>query len=658
MDPCEDFYQFACGGWIHSHEIPDDKASLSAFSLLQDEMDLKLKRLVERPREDKDRDFVILAKNMYISCMNTSRIDELGIQPLLDILDKLGKWPILEKENWTDSDFDWLETLSRMRQFGYRYDILVDMTVSPDLRNSTQHMIDVDQPLLGMPDRSYLLKGINDTAVKAYYKMMVESVVLLGVNRTYAEKEMVDVLDFEIALANMSLPREERRNISQLYNKMTIGELYQLAPQIDWLKFFNSLLLTNVTKSEPIIVVVPDYIRKVSDYFSKVDQRILANYMLWRIIFQSLPMLNRPWGEISQHYSSVITGKIQHAPRWEQCLGSVMGSLGLAIASLYVKHHFREDSKATALEMVNYIHKEFLKTLEKIDWMDDTTKLSAKRKAEVIKAYIGYPDEILNDTDLSTFYKDLNLSADSYFTNVLNLRKWAVDFGVSKLREPNIKGDWKKHAAAAVVNAYYSSLENSIEFPAGILQGIFFSRERPNSLNFGGIGFVIGHEITHGFDDTGRQFDKDGNNVNWWKPETDEKFRQRAQCIIEQYGNYSFPEIGLKINGINTQGENIADNGGLKLAYWAYQAWKKQNGYDVILPGLPYTSDQLFWISSASVWCGKYRPEDLKLRILSGYHSPPKFRVVGTLSNMPEFSKDFSCPQSSQMNPVKKCSVW
>ncbi|GIX87774.1 neprilysin-2 [Caerostris extrusa] len=278
------------------------------------------------------------------------------------------------------------------------------------------------------------------------------------------------------------------------------------------------------------------------------------------------------------------------------------------------------------LEMVNYIHREFLHVLNGVDWMDDRTKGRAREKAENMATYIGYPNELLEEWKVAEIYDGLHLNSTSYFENVRILRKWATDYVLAKLRTPNIKGDWKKRSAAAVVNAFYNSIENSIEFPAGILQGIFFDKDRPNYLNFGAIGFVIGHEITHGFDDRGRQFDKDGNNINWWEPETDSTFKDRAQCIIDQYGNYSVGEVGLQVNGINTQGENIADNGGIKEAFRAYLQWIQDHGAEDFLPGIKYSPTQLFWISAANVWCGKYRPEVLKLRIMTGSHSPAPYR--------------------------------
>lgn len=658
VPPCENFYKFACGGWLEKQIIPDDRSAVSVFSLLQDELDLKLRYMVESEIKDDAPPHVKNMKNMYEACMNTTNIEKSGNEPLAAVLKELGGWPTVEGSKWNKSNFDWMEALFALRKVGFSHNIFLSVSIGPDIRNNTRHIVDLDQSSLGMPDRNYLLKGMDDPAVAAYYQLMVDSAVLLGSNETTAKKEMKEALEFEMILANFSVPREERRNISRLYNKMTVDDLYKLASEINWDKYFNKLLTNSIPRTEEIIVIVPDYVQKLEKLLMSTDKRVLANYMMWRVVGQAFPMLGRAWGEISQHYSAILTGKVRQEARWEHCLGTLSGSLSTALASLYVRNHFKEGSKDLALEMVNYIHREFLKIVDKVDWMDSKTRERAKEKAEHMETYIGYPNELLDDWRVADIYKGLELNPESYFENIQSLRKWATDYVFSKLRKPNVKGDWKKRSAAAIVNAFYNSIDNSIEFPAGILQGVFFSKERPNYLNFGAIGFVIGHEITHGFDDRGRQFDKDGNNVNWWEPETDNKFQERAQCIIDQYGNYTVPEADVQVNGINTQGENIADNGGIKEAYRAYRQWIIEHGAEDFLPGLKYTPTQLFWISAANVWCGKYRPEVLKLRVLTGSHSPAPFRVIGPFSNTKEFAEEFGCPLGSPMNPEKKCSVW
>lgn len=371
----------------------------------------------------------------------------------------------------------------------------------------------------------------------------------------------------------------------------------------------------------------------------------------------NIATLGKKWRELAQNYNGAITGQQREEPRWEQCLGSLSGTLGIALSSLYVRNYFKSESKRAAEEMVHYIRNEFIKILNEVDWMDEETKKEAHAKAQAISSYIGYPDELLNDNLIEELYQGLDIGSN-YFTNIQHLRRWSTDYSFNLLRKKNEKIDWKKHARAATVNAFYNALDNSIEFPAGILQGAFYDKTKPNYLNFGAIGFIIGHEITHGFDDRGRQFDKDGNNRNWWNSETDQRFKDRAQCIIDQYSNYVEPENNIRLSGVNTQGENIADNGGLKEAFRAYNEWTKRNGEEPRLPGLNLTTRQLFWVSSANVWCGKFRPEVLKLRVMVGSHSPARFRITGPLSNLKEFSETFNCPTNATLNPTNKCSVW
>ncbi|KAK8787379.1 hypothetical protein V5799_022845 [Amblyomma americanum] len=509
VDPCENFYEFACGGWVQRHLIPEDKSSLSQFSLIQDQLDAKLRTLVEEPVRPAEPGFVHKMKHMYQSCLNTTLIDATAEAPLKRVLTAIGGWPVVEGASWNASGFNWLDALVQYRSFGYSHDILLDLSVIPDFRNNTRYIIDLDQTSLGLPDRTYLLRGLNDSAVAAYLRLMVDAAQLLGASdRAAAERELRDALLFEITLANYSTPREERRNISKLYNKMPLSDLKKLAPKIDWDKYFNSLLVDPVAADEPINVVVPEFVQRFESLMETTAPRTLANYMVWRVVLQSYASLSKPWRERLQEFNGVLTGKTRETARWEQCMGSLTGSLGIALSSLYVRHFFQEDAKGAALDMVQFIVREFVTILDGIDWMDEQTRQRARAKAQAIRPYIGYPDELLNDALVEEHYAKVQLKPDDYFENIMRLRKWSTDYAFGQLRKPHIKGDY---------------------------------------MNYGAIGFVIGHEITHGFDDRGRQFDKDGNNVNWWEHETDQRFRERAQCIIDQYGNYTVAKGTMKV---------------------------------------------------------------------------------------------------------------
>lgn len=659
VEPCDDFYDFACGGFLKSTIIPDDKTSVNTFTEISDELQNQLRTSIEEKSAPDEPKPFRLAKNLYKACMNKTIIEQQGLDPLLNILRKLGGWPVLEGNQWNESEFNWKESVYKFRQMGYSVDYFIDFSIGVDLKNSTKRTIDLDQAALGL-SREYLSKGFDDKIVQAYYSYMTDIAVILGANKTDAKNELRESLEFEMKLANISLPNEKRRNATLLYNPMTVRELTKTYSSVPWKEYFNTLLAPSaqVDEEEVVIVSVPNYIASLEKLLAATPKRVQANYVMWRAAASSVSYLTDGIRKRQLQYSTALSGKTEREPRWKECVDTVSGSLAISVGAMYVRKYFKEDAKKNAVEMVADIRKEFTEILKKVDWMDEETRKSALDKAASMTSHIAYPDELLEDKKLEQFYEKLELTTDNYLEGILNLTLFGVEYSFSKLRKPVNKSDWVTHGRPAIVNAFYSSIENSIQFPAGILQGAFFSNDRPKYMNYGAIGFVIGHEITHGFDDQGRQFNKNGNLVDWWAPQTKEKYLEKAECIIRQYGNYTVEDVGLNLNGINTQGENIADNGGIKEAYLAYQKWVQRNYVEPKLPGLPYTPKQLFWISAANTWCSKYRPEAMKLRITTGFHSPGKFRVLGPLSNMEEFSKDFNCPLGSKMNPKKKCAVW
>ncbi|XP_078040555.1 M13 family metallopeptidase neprilysin 2 isoform X2 [Augochlora pura] len=659
IEPCDDFYDFACGGFLEATNVPDDKTIVTTFTEISDNLQNQLRASIEEKSPPNEPKPFRLAKNLYKACMNKTLIEKRGLQPLLNILKKLGGWPLLEGENWNETEFDWKESVYRFRKTGYSINCFIDFSIGVDLKNSTRRIIDLDQASLRLP-REYLSKGFDDKIVQAYYNYMVDIATILGVDEATAKTELKQSLEFEMKLANISLPNEKRRNATLLYNPMTLRELSKTYRSIPWKEYFNTLLAPNaqVDDDEVVIVSVPSYISDLEELLVSTPKRVQANYAIWRATASSVSYLTEEIRKKQLQYSTALSGRTEREPRWKECIDTVSGNLAISVGAMYVRKYFKEDAKKNALEMVADIRAEFKEILKRVDWMDEETRKSALDKAASMSSHIAYPEELLDDKKLEDFYEKLELSPDNYLESILNLTLFGVDYSFGKLRKPVNKTDWVTHGRPADVNAYYSSIENSIQYPAGILQGAFFNKDRPKYMNYGAIGFVIGHEITHGFDDQGRQFDKVGNLVDWWQPETKENYLERAECIIHQYGNYTVEDVGLNLNGINTQGENIADNGGIKEAYLAYKKWVKRNHKESRLPGLPYTPEQLFWISAANTWCTKYRPETMKLRITTGFHSPGKFRVLGPLSNMEEFSQDFNCPLGSKMNPEKKCAVW
>lgn len=658
-DPCDDFYQYACGGFEKRVRIPDDRSSRSQFAIIDDDLEEQLRDILETNTTEEDSIVFRQARDQYLACMDLDRLEDIGLGPLKEMLKTFGGWPVLE-DNWNEAEFNWDQLIYQFRKHGYSTDYLFDFSIATDIKNSTFRTIYFDQPHLGM-SREYLIKGLEDEDVGHYFNYMQKIAVLLGADPVQAATQLKESLFFEIRLANGSLPREERRNATRLYHPMKLKELDGIAPILNWTTYVNTILteeIIQVDGDERVVVNTPGYLKNLTEILKVEPKRNVANYMMWRAARASIGFMNKAAREIIEEYARNITGKTATTPRWKTCVSSAGGSFSAAVGKMYVSKHFQEDAKESMLEMVTDIRQEFSLILNEISWMDDQTKERAHKKLKAIKEYIAYPPEIMNNTNLEELYEGLVINRTNYFLNGINMSIWSTNYHWGRLREKVDKTDWKRHANPAVVNAFYSSIENSIQFPAGILQGTFFNKDRPRYLNYGGIGWVIGHEITHGFDDQGRQYDDIGNLKDWWEPQTKERFLEKTQCIIWQYANYTAPSVNQSLNGINTQGENIADNGGLKEAYRAYNRWVTRHGEEKLLPGLTLNQRQLFWLSAANTWCSKYRPKSLEKRIKTGAHSPGMFRVMGPFSNSKEFARDFSCPLGSNMNPEDKCEVW
>merc|ERR1719472_289966 len=661
VSPCDDFYQFVCGGFEERVAIPDDRSSWSQFSVIDKELQQQLRALLETPPPPAEAPVFKKVRSVYHACMNEPLIEEIGLQPLKDKLQSMGGWPVLGGGDWKEDDFSWIETTYKFRENSYSTDLLIDFSIGTDIKNSSWRVIDIDQASLGQA-QTYLSKGLSDRTVSAYYKYMVNVAVLLGADKSVATSELRESLEFEIELARASMPREMRRDSNRMYNPMMIRDLEEYAPMVPWLEYINKILTPEilvVEDTERVILDEPGYLKNLTEILKRTPKRTIANYMFFRAASSSLGFFTKAARKVQEDYSQELTGTTSTTPRWKQCIGTASGIFSSVVGHLYVKKHFKEEAKRAMDEMVRDIRGEMDVILKSIQWMDDKTRVRAREKLRTMREYIGYPDELLQVHLLEEVYKDLEVSPLKHFENGIEVGKWSTTYVWSKIREKIDKTDWKRHDQPAIVNAFYSPLENSIQFPAGILQGNFFGADRPAYMNYGAIGWVIGHEITHGFDDQGRTFDSTGNLANWWERSTEDNYLEKANCIIWQYGNYIAKAVNKTLNGVNTQGENIADNGGLKEAYRAYNSWVSRHGEEPRLPGLQdYTPKQMFWISAANTWCSKYRNKSLEKRIKTGAHSPGMFRVQGPFSNSPDFANDFVCPLGTAMNPVKKCKVW
>ncbi|XP_046673752.1 neprilysin-4-like isoform X3 [Homalodisca vitripennis] len=653
-DPCVDFYQYACGNWGNHNPIPKDKAAFDTFEVLRESLDSVLRDLLQAPVTFEDSEAYTKAKNLYKSCMGEDILEQRKEAPLLELLDKLGGWPIITP-CWNQSDFDWLELMAQLRL--YNNDILISEWVGPDIKNSDEYVIQFDQTSLGLPTREYYLQAVNLVYLEAYRNYMVKVATLLGADPDKASSEANQIIAFETELARITAAPDERRNVSELYQRLTVGQLRAYIPQIDWQLYLSIVTERQINFTEPVVVFALRYMQDLVTLLGKTSPRTVSNYLLWRFVRHRVNNLDDRFQEAKQKFYYILFGREQSPPRWKNCVAQVNSNLGMAVGAMFVRKYFDENSKNDTLIMTKEIQMSFQEILNMTTWIDKDTKFLASEKVDEMMLRIGYPDYILDTEQLTNRYRDVEIQPEKYFENTLNILQHLTRVEQANLGCKVNKTMW--NTAPAVVNAYYSRNKNQIMVPAGILQPPFYHRYFPRSLNYGGIGVVIGHEITHGFDDKGRLFDKNGNLHRWWKDEAINNFHERARCLIEQYSKYTVQEVGLQIDGINTQGENIADNGGIKEAFRAYKHWLNKHGCEEeTLPGLNATGMQLFFLNFAQVWCGNTRPEATRNKLKTAVHSPGKFRVIGTLTNSEDFSRVFRCPLGSPMNPRKKCSVW
>ncbi|XP_048397949.1 endothelin-converting enzyme 2-like isoform X2 [Stegostoma tigrinum] len=652
VDPCNDFYQYACGGWIKKNPLPDGRSRWNTFNSLWDQNQAVMKHLLENSTFNSSSEAERKAQHYYLSCLNEQKIEELGAQPLIDLINRTGGWNITGP--WDKDNF--MEVLKAVSGT-YRAVPFFTVYVSADSKSSNSNVIQVDQSGLFLPSRDYYLnKTANEKVLNAYLDYMVELGVLLGGDRNSTYTQMQEILEFETILANITVPQDERRDEEKIYHKMTVADLQNLAPAIDWLDYLSfGLAPVDLNETESVVVYAKEYLEMVSDLINNTDKSILNNYMIWNLVQKTASNLDQRFENAQEKLLETLYGtKKSCTPRWQTCIGNTDDTLGFALGALFVKVTFDKDSKIIAEEMINEIRTAFKDGLDKLTWMDDKTRQAAKEKADAIYDMIGFPDFILDTKELDEVYDGYEVSEDSFFQNMLNFYNFSAKVMADQLRKAPNRDQWSM--TPPTVNAYYLPTKNEIVFPAGILQAPFYARSSPKSLNFGGIGVVMGHELTHAFDDQGREYDKDGNLQPWWQNSSVETFKNKTECMVNQYNQYSVN--GEHINGKQTLGENIADNGGLKAAYHAYKTWVKQNGEEKLLPAVDLTNHQLFFVGFAQVWCSVRTPESAHEGLITDPHSPAKYRVIGTLSNSKDFAERFNCATGTPMNPGKQCEVW
>lgn len=663
VDPCEDFYAYACDGWVKANPIPDGKGTWNNFNKLEQKNQLVIKHVLEQPSENLKSKAEKKAKIYYESCLDVNdTVEELGAKPLIELLRKIGGWNITESgfnlKKWS------LQHTLQSVQNTYNVGAFFSYIVAEDDRNSSRHVLQIDQSGLVLPTREYYLNKTEHAKVlDAYLEYMTKFGVLLGGEPNSTRSQMKAIIEFETRLANITIPNDVRRDEDAFYRNMTIADLQEKAGFIDWRMFFENamkLVGKKVTPKEPIVVYCTEYLQNLTELineYNKTDEGkiVLNNYMIWQTARTFTLCLSRPFRDAYKILRIALVGaEGGEEPQWRFCIQDTNNVFGFAIGAIFVREVFHQESKEHAEEMINNVRNAFKNNFKNLKWMDEETRKVAIEKADAISDMIGYPEFIRDSSQLDQHFKNLTVRSNEYFKNNIEINAFALRKNLEKINEPVNKTAWSMFPSA--VNAYYTPTKNQMVFPAGILQNPFYDPNFPSSLNYGGMGVVMGHELTHGFDDQGRQFDKNGNLNHWWKNKTIEKFKQRTKCVVGQYDSYKIDNKNIK--GNQTLGENIADNGGLKAAYNAYLNLMQGKPEPPMLPGIPLNHKQLFFLAFAQVWCSSVTKEADALQIEKDPHSPPKYRVIGALSNLKEFSKEFNCKLGSKMNPKQKCEVW
>uniref|UniRef100_A0A670IJN6 Membrane metalloendopeptidase like 1 n=1 Tax=Podarcis muralis TaxID=64176 RepID=A0A670IJN6_PODMU len=561
-EPCQNFYQYACGGWLSRHVIPETSSRYNIFDTLRDELEIILKG---------EGLFSVLSCYLPTSPLSARSVHQLSML-----------------QSWTQI----------MMEAYFQYMVLIAKMIREDMNMSKDD--------------------------------------------NFVQEEMRKVMEFETDVANVS---------TAFFWK-----------GFNWTLFIQNVMSSvniEISPNEEVVVHGMPYLRELKAVVASYSASTIQNYLVWRLVLDRVSGLSRRFKEARANYRKALYGMMLEEARWRECVSYVNTNMENAVGALYVRETFAGKSKSMVRDLIEKIREVFIETLDELQWMDEASKGKAREKVTAIREQIGYPDYILEGQNekLDREYTNLNFSEHEYFQNILQNLQHGAQKSLRKLREKVDQDLWL--IGAAVVNAFYSPNRNQIVFPAGILQPPFFSKHQPQALNFGGIGMVIGHEITHGFDDNGRNFDKEGNMFDWWSNFSATHFKEQSRCMIYQYGNYTWELAGgQNVSGINTLGENIADNGGVRQAYKAYLKWVAKEGQEPRLPGLDLTHNQLFFLNFAQVWCGSYRPEYASQSIKTDVHSPLKYRVMGSLQNFEAFSEVFHCKKGTAMHPTEKCRIW
>jgi putative endopeptidase len=636
VDPCTNFYQYACGNWIKNNPIPADQAQWGRFNELHEHNQVVLRNILEKysansPQRTSNEQKI---GDYYYSCMDEAGINAKGIatlKPLLDRIDALNdkaQLPVL---------------VGYLQKNGVH--ALFDFGSEPDAKDSKMEIAGTDQGGLGLPDRDYYLKTDQKSVDlrNKYVEHMTKMFTLLGESPAQAAADAQTVLKVETELAKASMDRIERRDPYNVYHKMTVAQLQELSPAFTWKEYFTTISGPSFTSLD---VSVPNFVKGMNQLIQTTDLEDLKTYLRWHALHSSAKLLPTPFVEEDfAFYGKTLTGAKELHPRWKRCVQFTDGDLGEALGQSYVAEEFPPSSKAATLKMVHELEDALKTDITDLSWMTPETKKQALEKLARIENKIGYPDQWRD-------YSKLTIIRGEALGNALRANEFEFNRELNKIGKPVDRQEWQM--SPPTVNAYYDPQENNINFPAGILQPPFYSPKIDDAVNFGAIGAVIGHEMTHGFDDQGSQFDADGDLRNWWTPKDREEFDKLEACFVNEYDSFVAVD-DVHVRGKLTLGENTADNGGLRISHLALLD---------VLAGTPekpiggFTPQQRFFVGWAQIWCESERPEYARLMAQVNPHSPGKYRVNGVVGNMPEFQKAFGCKADAPMIRKPACRVW
>jgi putative endopeptidase len=635
--PCEDFYQFAMGGWMKSNPIPAEYPNWGTFTVLADQNQTSMRNIVEAAanakaapgsNEQKIGDF-------YASCMDTTAIDAAGIKPLASDLAAISA---IQDRSALEAE------IAALQREGVR--TLFNFDSAQDFKDSSKVIGAARQGGLGLPDRDYYVKDDERSQqIRAgYVEHMAKMFALAGDSAEQSAGEAQTVMSLEGKLASASMTRTQRRDPKAVYHIYTRAQLKELTPDWSWEGYFRSM---SVPVLSEINVSQPDFFKTMDSLLTGTGLDNWKTYLRWHLLHSRAPALSEPFvQENFNFFSKQLSGAQEIQPRWKRCVQAVNGNLGEALGEVYVRKYFPPEAKAHAREMVQNLIAALRADLPTLSWMGPETRKAAIEKLEAFGVKIGYTDKWRD-------YSGLSVDRGAYLANLARADQFETTFDLGKIGKPLDKTEWGM--TPPTVNAYYSPNRNEIVFPAGILQPPFYDVKADDAVNYGGMGAVIGHEITHGFDDQGSQFDEKGNFRNWWTAEDRKNFDERTDCVKTQFDGFE-AEPGLHLNGKLVLGESIADLGGLTISYAAYEKSLEGKTRPKDLDG--FTPEQRFFLGWAQVWGSNVRPEFARLQTNTNEHPLPRFRVNGPLSNMAAFAQAFGCKKGDAMVREQACKIW